>query len=265
MPLPTRTTLVAVDESILSYYERDGERIPLWALRGGQMTPDAAAALLALSKSCAENGGQLLISDCFRSVEFQAKTRKKYENWLAAGKPSRRSAEYDKKTMKGAFVSRPGRSFHNCGRAVDIAHMLAAPDDVPKDQKLDWLWDVAKPLGWAPIIKDPREGQSEAWHFDWRGPWQPVYERLGYAQTAMCGVLDLGLGEDVYARAWQRWVQAQIHRGGHDIGDVDGYWGKLTEAGAEALDIDLGLARDVLADALCALPSSDHSLVPLPT
>ena len=257
MALPARTPLVSVDTSILSYYEnRSGSRTPLHELNGGQMTPDAAAALLALSKACAAKGGSLLITDCFRSVAFQAKTRKRYENWLAAGKPSPRTAAYDKKTMKAAFVSRPGRSFHNSGRAVDIAHMLAAPDDVPRNEKLDWLWDVAKPLGWAPIIKDPREGQSEAWHFDFRGPWQGTFDRLGYGQGAMCGVLDLGLGEDVYPRAWERWVQAQIHRAGHDIGDVDGYWGRMTKAGAESLGVALDASREQIAAALMEAPDA---------
>jgi hypothetical protein len=257
MSLPSRTPLVAVDPTILSYYkDKGGSQIPLTNLNGGQMTPDAAAALLELSEACLAKGGSLLITDCFRSVEFQAKTRKKYENWLAAGKPSASDPAYDSKTMKRAYVSRPGRSFHNSGRAVDIAHMLAAPEDVPKDQKLDWLWEVAKPIGWSPIIKDAREGQSEAWHFDFRGPWQSTFDRLGYAQGAMCAVLDLGLGEGIYERAWERWVQAQIHRCGNDIGDVDGYWGKLTKGGAEALGVDLAAPREEISQGLMAAQSA---------
>tara|TARA_Y100000310_G_C20504000_1_gene725472 strand:- start:16 stop:732 length:717 start_codon:yes stop_codon:yes gene_type:complete len=237
------------------------------------MVPDAAAALLQLHARVDELGGTLFVSDCYRSPEVQGKARKKYERWLAAGKPSPRSAEYDKTTMKGAFVSRPGRSNHNAGRAVDLDHMHAAPDDVPRNEKLDWLWDVAIPLGWKPIIKSPREGQSEAWHFDFLGPWQVVRDRLDYGQTAMCGVLDHGGGEDLYDRAWERWVQAQIHRAGPDIGDVDGWFGRMTKAGADALGIEylfapkythhrvfLPAEREALEAALIALPSVGTSV-----
>ena len=239
MELPTRTRLVSVHPEILSYYKtRKGDRAPLHTLRGGKLTPDAAEALYKLHLGVKEAGGELLVSDCYRSPEVQGKARKKYENWVAAGKPKRSSDEYDKATMKGAFVSRPGRSNHNAGRAVDVAHMLAAPDDVPRKEKLDWLWDIAIPIGWRPIIKSPREGQSEAWHFDFMGPWSIVRDRLDYGQTAMAGVLDSGGGKGLYARPWERWVQAQIHRvGAVDIGDIDGHLGKMTLVGIKALDL----------------------------
>jgi len=268
--LPSRSALVPVTPSILSYYKtRAGNRAPLHELRGGKMAPDAAHALFLLHARVSELGGTLLITDAYRSADSQRKARQKYQNWLTAGKPARSSEAYDKQTMKSSFISRAGRSFHNAGRAVDIAHMLAAPDDVPKKEKLDWLWDAAIPLGWRPIIKSPREGQREAWHFDFMGPWLPVYERLGYAQAAMCAVLDLGLGKDLYDRPWERWVQAQIQRAGEDIGDVDGWFGKMTKAGAENLGIGhLFYARDerhgsflpvervALEKALVALPDA---------
>lgn len=269
MEVRSRTSLVPVHPEILSYYkDKAGNRIHLDQLRGGKLTPDAGEALYRLHARVSEEGGTLLVSDCYRSPEVQAKARKKYENWVAAGKPSPRTDAYDRKTMKGAFVSRSGRSNHNAGRAVDLAHMLAAPESVPRDKKLDWLWDIAIPIGWKPIIKSPREGQSEAWHFDFLGPWQVVRDRLDYGQTAMAGVLDHGGGVDLYARPWERWVQAQIHRVGPvDIGDIDGLFGSMTLAGIEELGLTslfgprykhhrvfLPEERKVVEDALIALP-----------
>ena len=257
MTLPARTKLVRVRSDILSIYKnRSGVLAPLAGLRAGYLVQEAADALAALHDACAADGGTLRVSDCLRSIEDQAKARKKYENWLAAGKPSRGSSAFDAKTMKAAFVSRPGRSFHCTGRAVDLAHMQAAPDSVAQNLKLDWLWERAKPLGWRPIIKTADEGKSEAWHFDFLGPWAPVLDRIGYEQTAICGVLDLGLGEDVFARAEERWIQAQLHRVGQDVGDVDGYLGKNTYAGLVNVNLTADMPRSAVLEALAAMPSA---------
>jgi len=237
MPLPQRVVPVVVSPVILSYYKgRDGERKPLAQLRGGRATPDLAVALLALHERCDADGGSLLITDCYRDVGVQGGARKKYERWVADGKPK----PPDPKIHKAAFVARPGRSFHSAARAIDAAHMLAAPESVPRNLKLDWLWERAKPLGFTPVIKTPDEGAKEAWHFDFRGPWAHVYDHLGYAQTAMCATLDIGEGARLFARARNRWVQAQLWRAGANIGDVDGYPGKRTKAAAKRLDVDLG-------------------------
>ena len=263
MPLPTRTKLVRVRSDILSIYKnRSGALAPLAGLRAGYLVQEAADALAALHDACAADGGTLRVSDCLRTVADQAEARKKYENWLTAGKPKSSSSSFNSKTMKAAFVSRPGRSFHCTGRAVDLAHMQAAPDSVPQNLKLDWLWERAKPLGWRPIIKTADEGKSEAWHFDFLGPWAPVLDRIGYEQTAICGVLDLGLGEDVFARAEERWIQAQLHRVGQDVGDVDGYLGKMTRGGLAAVGLSLDGDRAALLTALCEMPSAARSSRP---
>ena len=238
MEIPARISLEKVPASIQSYYKgKGGDYTPLCNLSGGKLVPEASAALFNLCESVRAQGGTLLVTDAYRSAEAQDKARKKYETWVAAGKPSPRTGAYDKKTMKAAFVSRPGRSNHNAGRAVDLAHMLAAPEDVPSGVKLDWLWALAIPLGWRPIIKDPREGQSEAWHFDFWGELAHIRDRLDYGQSAMAGVLDIGGGVGLYSRLWERWVQAQLHRIGPDVGDIDGYLGKRTRAGMEELGL----------------------------
>ena len=253
MPLPCRVELVRVDPQIRSYYKVGGKRAPLHTLKGGRATPDAAEALLALHLAVADAGGTLMLTDCYRDAAVQAGARKKYETWAAAGKPKRSSAAWNGKTMKAAFVAKPGRSGHNGGRSIDVAHMEAAPASVPKDQKLDWLWAIARPLGWTPIIKIANEGESEAWHFDFKGPWAHVYEALGYAAGAMCTTLDIGEGEGLFSNIENRWIQAQLWRVGVDLGAIDGALGARTD---DAL-AHFGLARDTdhLLVSLAAMPS----------
>lgn len=249
--LPQRLQLVPVDQKIQSYY---GKRGPLATLPMGRLAPDAAAALALLDAQIRAAGGQLLITDCFRSLAEQAAARAKYERWLAAGKPSARSAAFDSKTMKASFVARPGKSGHNGGRAVDIAHMLVAPHGIPKNQKLDWLWEHAKACGWTPVIRTADEGASEAWHFDFLGPWAHVREHLGYEAAALCAFLDIGAGDGLFPRAYNRWVQAQLWRAGVDVGDIDGYVGKRTKRGAALVGVNLDAEPAAVEAALMALP-----------
>ena len=255
MPLPTRVHSVPVDAQILSYYKgADGHQIPLRQLIGGRLTPDTAEALLELDRAVSRDGGTLFVTDAYRDVAVQGAARRKYENWLAAGKPSPGTSKWVAATMKAAFVARPGRSFHSGARAVDLAHMVAAPASVPRSLKLDWLWERALPLGFQPILKAPDEGATEAWHFDFRGPWAHVYDALGYEQAAMCATLDIGEGEGLFAQPWERWVQAQLWRAGMDLGDIDGHWGNRTQKAAAHLDLLLDAPRQALEAALMALP-----------
>ena len=255
MNLPTRRAVVRVRSDILTIYKnKNGSLAPLAGLRGGYLVPRAAEALARLHDVVAADGGTLRVSDCFRSVADQAAARAKYERWLAAGKPRTAAAGLDA-TMKTAFCARPGRSFHCAGRAVDLDHMGAAPPSVPKAQRLDWLWARAIPLGWRPVIKEADEGAKEAWHFDFMGPWLPVYERIGYEAAAICAVLDLGIGADVFDRADERWIQAQLQRVGQDVGDVDGYIGRKTRVALGALGLD-GLLDSEVHAALAAMPSA---------
>ena len=71
----------------------------------------------------------------------------------------------------------------------------------------------------------------------------------------MCTCLDVGAGEGVFARPWERWVQAQMWRAGVDLGDVDGYWGAKTRDAAKYLGLLLGSSRGALEAALMALPN----------
>lgn len=255
MQLPQRVTPVPVDPQVLSYYKgSSGGRLPLASLAGGKLTPDAAEALLLLHLAVAHDGGTLFVTDAYRNVAVQGAARQKYENWLAAGKPQPGTSAWNAASMKAAFVARPGKSFHSGARAVDLAHMAAAPADVPRALKLDWLWERARPLGFQPILKAPDEGAPEAWHFDLDGPWKATRDHLGYEQAAMCATLDIGEGEGLFALPWERWVQAQMWRAGVDLGDVDGHWGGRTHDAARHLGLLLDAPKEALGAALAALP-----------
>lgn len=227
-----RTQLVKVDPQIMSAYDSKGRTgtsdrtalQPFSARVAGSLTPDAAAALLVLHLAVTKVGGDFRVTDGFRDLGAQATARAKYDAWLQAGSP----AKFDSAIMKSAFVARPGRSFHNAGRAVDIDIASLHFPHSDDHEQLDRLWDLAKPLGWRPAIKDPDEYAKEAWHFDFMGAdWSPVFARIGYEMTAMCAVLDIG-EMTAFVQSRERSIQANLQRAGYSVGDVDGLIGRRT-------------------------------------
>jgi len=262
----TRTQLVSVDASILSSYRKNGGTggdraglYPLAQLKHACYVPQTVAnALLAAHKVVTAAGGDFRVTDLYRSPAVQSSARKKYEAWLRAGKPSTRSPEWDGKTMKNAFVAKPGFSFHNAARSVDIdIGSLNFP--VSPDKQLDTLWDAITPLGWRPVIRRPVEGARESWHFDFFGEWDSVFDLLGYKQTAMCACLDIGASS--YDRWAWRFIQAQLHRAGHDVGDVDGYPGPRTFSGLNAAGIKCAekVSESGLLAPVSALPTARYT------
>jgi len=219
-------TLVTVDARILSSYNSK----PLVLVgNAGRAPQDVADALLAL---CTELP-LLRVTELFRLTATQAAARKKYENWLAAGKPAARSATFDSKTMKNAYVAVPGKSMHNAGRAIDVD--ISTLQKIFGKEYLDAFWPVAAKHGFTPIIAKPEEGKSESWHFDHRGSWDAVGDHYGYEAMAMCAALVTG-----QAGEWQsdsRLMQALLLRAGFDIGEPDGVVGKRT---LKALTLALG-------------------------
>jgi hypothetical protein len=262
MSIPARTKLVPIPDSVKSSYPIGGAReklVPVSRFGGGaDMVPsDVCEAIITLHEAVMAAGGDFRITDARRSVDSQAAARKKYENWLNAGKPGRHDADWDEATMKNAFVSKPGFSWHNAGRAIDIhIQEKRKPIVFPKadvSQQLDLLWPITRAIGWKEIIKAPDEFASEAWHFDLMGEWRPVYDRLGYKDGAMCAALDIGV--DCYGRDFERLVQSQLHRAGYDVGEVDGWAGKKTKAGLKKAG--LGSVEELKKNAkpLFSLPS----------
>lgn len=241
----TRVYPIEVHSCLLSSYGKRGgtskdilrsQLVPLRELSIGNVTPDTADAMLALHIAVDGEGGDLRFTEAKRDIGMQADARAKYLRWLSDGKP-KVGKGYNSSVHKNAFVSRPGRSFHNGARAIDV-HIAALRFPVLRDdQVLDRLWELAIPLGWTPVIKKPDETARESWHMDFMGPWSHVKDRLGYEQAAMCACLDIGEGREVFERYEQRCIQAQLHRAGFNVGDVDGYLGKRTKAALNASGI----------------------------
>jgi hypothetical protein len=176
-------------------------------------------------------GGDFRVTDCFRSIKTQEEAHQRYLNWVAAGSPKTSDPKWDAKTMKNAFVAKPGRSFHNSGRSIDVHIAALRFPGIAADKQLDKLWEIARPLGWHPIIANPDERASEAWHFDFLGCWKPVKERAGYESTAVAAAADVGNGEA--DNGWRR-VQGGLHRAGYNVGTVDGVAGSKTKGALSA-------------------------------
>lgn len=249
-----RTKLQLCDDAIEAAYLNSSNQYQRMSERaGGRFAPDSAAALLALHQAVAGAGGKLRITDGFRDLAEQAAAREKYLRWVAAGKPARSSPTFDDETMKAAHVNPPGRSFHGAGRAIDVDLAALQFPGVAADRQLEVLWEFAKSTGWQPIISEPRMGVAESWHFEHYGEWAPVLDVLPNPTVAMCACLDVGQGEGALTKPRERFVQAQLHRAGYDVGDVDGDLGPNTFAGLTLAGVadDAALIANVIA-----LPSS---------
>jgi hypothetical protein len=260
--------LVPVDPSIASSYDRAGKTggprsglIPLVNLgRAGIAVPEVAQALLALSNAVAAAGGDFRVTELHRDVKVQQQARDRYDAWVRAGKPAASSPAFNPKTMKAAFVAMPGRSFHNAGRAIDVHIGVLRFPGVPADRQLDRLWDIAKPLGWSPVIKSASEGASEAWHFDFYGEVAGVLRRLGYEEAAKCGAILVGHSGD--CQTFAHTVQALLQRAGFDIGKIDGAIGPRT---SDALAVALGATPDAVRKIVSAKDESVYAkLLALP-
>ena len=254
--------LVPVDASILSSYGKTGTggpRAELNTLSGyswGKCVEEVAFALKKLNDACLAAGGDFRVTELHRDVGVQALARAKFERWKAAGEPKPGTAAFNNKTMKAAYVALPGRSGHNAGRSIDVDTGKLVFPGVAANLQLDKLWEIAKPLGWKPVIKEAKEGSKESWHLDYPGELWGVMNRLGYEQWAICGALLVGHGDmdDFDAVA-----QACLCRAGYDIGKIDGDPGPKTNAAldhAVAGGLEALKARDEgLFDALLALPA----------
>lgn len=226
-----RTQLITVD--------------PLVLPSGGVATPDHAAALLSLYRAVISRGGTWIVTSLTRDMDEQRVMYQRYLNWINAGKPAKSSSKFNAATMKADVVARPGYSWHNAGRAVDISIRNLKFPGVPDDKKLDLLWELARPLGFRPIIKTPDEYASEAWHHDFMGPWAGLFNRRGdYAEAAMAACLDIG--KTGYGRDTEREIQAHLHRLGIDVGAIDGILGQRSRSGLARLDLDEHTSADAL-------------------
>lgn len=252
--MPAPVALVSVDPCILSSYQKSGGTggpretlIPLYKLgKAGVAHPATAEALLALHHAVTAAGGDFRVTELHRDVAVQKIARAKYDAWVRAGKPPASSPAFDAKAMKAAYVATPGRSGHNAGRSIDIDLASLKFPGIAADKQLDKLWECAIPLGWAPVIKEAKEGASESWHFDCWSDLKSAKDRLGYEQACLIGAILVGHGDlESYAAI----VQALLQRAGFDIGPVDGLAGqKTTQALMQALGVNAVGVTSLLAN-----------------
>src|SRR6266403_3033366 len=119
--------------------------------RMAQCTPDTKKALTSIRDDLRSAGGDLVLSDLFRSYDMQKQSHLDFVN-----------------KKKTAFSPAPGGSLHEAGRACDL-------DLSSLKMKLSDFWVVAARHGMRPIIATPDSGKNEAWHFDCRGSHDLVY------------------------------------------------------------------------------------------
>lgn len=213
MSLSDRFALFPVPGSILSSYNNR----PLVATTAGKAPPDVIEALVALIEECP----WLRITELWRSIAAQMVARAKYEQGL-----------------KTAYVAIPGKSMHNCARAMDVNIQTLRDNLGP--QYLDKFWPIAAKYGFTPVISHPTEGASESWHFDHKGIWQRVFDVLGYEQgvlAANCAANSAGPFQSS-----ERRVQAHIVRLDKNIGEIDGNLGPRSRAAL----LELGIARPLV-------------------
>lgn len=225
-----KTPLIKI--SILSIYKKNGVRISL-PERMAKCTPDAYNAIMAIKAELEDSGGNLYLSDLFRSYDMQLQ------------------AHLDWKTgKKSAYSPPPGGSMHEAGRAFDLElESLKIP--------LASFWDIAKKHGVYPIIDKPDQNENESWHFDCRGSHGIVYDyyKSGYGTNmkspyrAMAASAILATGErvDMFGGSQEAAaIQAGLIRLGFKLGNIDGNIGVKTRSALDEAGVSGGDLNDIL-------------------
>lgn len=201
------TELVPI--TIQSIYKRGGEFVNLPS-RMAQCTPDFKEAILHIRDDVRTAGGDLILSDLYRTYDMQYKAYMDY-----------------KTGRKTAYSPPPGGSFHEAGRAMDLS--LEDLQGLGTDY-LAKFWAIAAKYRVVPIISQPNPRKSEAWHFECRGEFQTVRKLQGYKQAVRAAILDIGVDIKEIEDDEAAWVQGQILSYGIDIGPIDGIIGRKTKA-----------------------------------
>ncbi len=227
-----------VDLEIMSIYRNSaGQRVFL-PKRLALPTPDTHSAILAILAEVQARGGDLVLSDLFRTHDMQLQAALDFET----GK-------------KSAFSPRPVGSMHEAGRAFD----LSLADLKLKKIPLQDFWEIAAQFGVFPIIDQPISSKDEAWHFDCPGSHQVVRDYYAakkatgfvpYKAMAMSAVMALGIGVDEFKdRQKEAALQFDLIRLGFVPGPVDGFIGVKTRGALE----DAGIPFTTIDETLLAV------------
>lgn len=221
-----------VTPQIMSIY-MIGKQRQMLPTRMAHCTPDMQATLNQVRLDVEAKGGQLFLSDLFRSYDMQLQSHLDYVN-----------------KKKKAFSPPPGGSMHEAGRALDL-------DLGSLKMPLKNFWPIAKKRGLSPIITTPDPGASEAWHFDCRGSHDLVYNYYAsgkgtnmkpYTAMSVSGILSIGVHVDQFGNNQDAAaLQCGLIRLGFELGNIDGSIGKQTREALEKVGIALADERIMLA------------------
>lgn len=213
--------LVSIDvESI--YKDKHGNRLSL-PQRMAHCTPDMKAAIRRVSEELKKRGGNLYLSDLFRSYDMQLQSHLDFVN-----------------KKKSAFSPPPGGSMHEAGRALDL-------DLDALDISLADFWPIAKENGLFPIVSRPDSTLKESWHFDCRGSHDRVYRYYdagkgtnmkAYQAMAASGILSVGVKVDRFGPNQQAAaIQSALIRLGQELGNIDGALGTKSKTALENVGV----------------------------
>lgn len=203
--------------------------------RMARCSPDSKKAIFAIKGELVKAGGDLILSDLFRSYDMQLQSHKDYVM-----------------KKKKAFSPPPGGSMHEGGRAFDM--------DLGKiGMPLKKFWEVASAHGFYPIIDKPLANMSEAWHFDRHGSHRLIYDYYKaakgnnmkpYAAMAASSILSIGVTVDQFGpRQKNAFIQSALIRLGQHIGNMDGDIGPRCKSALSDIGINSN-APDAIAIAI---------------
>jgi len=179
--------------------------VQLVNFRGTTLTDDTAKAVESLDRKVTESGWKLLILG-----------------------PVPGSEDHNLKSLVPA------------GREIHLS--LERNGDLDTQNILNALWGYAIPLGFTPQRRYPVPGEGDlVFHF--YGPWRPLMDRLFAEGRGHLVWPSLCCASLVDVQRWQgdktveRFIQAQLHRTGHNCGPVDGVIGPRTARAIEALGL----------------------------
>jgi hypothetical protein len=236
---------------LLSVYRKKSNPALRWDVsifkENAYICQDMFDALVQLDQAVTQQKGTLFITDLGRTWQLQDQRRKDFENG-----------------SKPVYAAIPGGSFHQAGKAVDFSTQELNFQGVDKEKWLKKLWDLAKPLGFRPIIPAPDLRKSECWHFDMPGKdWQKAYadkdlstkDALDYNLVAKACILDCGLWNpaETEEKVIKMFVHAQLIRlGKYEIGEIDGILGPKCQKAIQELGC-LGTSPLAVANMLIKL------------
>jgi len=195
------------------------KRLSLVHARGGSITADTAEALRQLEMRCADRGNlRLLVKTVPLGGVDDLQWRERFSEW----------------------------SMKHTGRWVNLVLEFDEPE-VEKEKEamhaLAVLWALAIPCGFTPQQRYPILTLGES-IFHCLGPWQILYDHLmgeGRGEEAwpsMCAAAQADVGTWKGDRATERFVQAQLHRVGVNVGPIDGQLAHRSLTGLKRLGLD---------------------------